>query len=137
MSEIAYCLFTKNIQGWSVRIDRPHSGPHAQKHVHVFHRNLKGEYSWNIDGTRHDKHKFPASEQQIGRAKELGSQALNVPVSTLQFLTAVRGGHRITISTNHKGDSQRPRMSTYVRKNEHLVLLESQTGFLVVVIAAE
>lgn len=52
-------------------------------------------------------------------------------------MTAVEGGHSIAISTNHKGDGQRRRMSTYVRKNEHLVLLESQTGLLVVVIAAE
>ena len=74
--------------GWVYRIDkRTH---HTLKHIHIKRKkDLKGEYSWNIDGSRHDKHKFPANEKMIKRAKEIAAEKLRVPIHTLRFITTL------------------------------------------------
>lgn len=61
---------------WEVRIDGPHLNPPlGQRHVHIRKRKgRKGEYSWNLDGTRHDKGKFPRNEQGIEAARANASK---------------------------------------------------------------
>lgn len=119
---------------WRIRIDKRH-GPeaHHQEHVHISRNGLKGEYSWNKDGTRHDKHRFPASEQQINRAKELAASTLNIPQSTLQFVTAIDGGTRVSVSAVPGSARARSVLSVYVRLNQRLVFLGSPEGLAIVV----
>jgi hypothetical protein len=79
---------------WEIHIHGPH-GSAGCKHIHITRNGLKGEYSWSVNGTQHDKHKFPSNEKWIKRAKTIAAEHLNVPASTLQFLTSA------TISTQH------------------------------------
>jgi len=72
---------------WEIRIDSPHVAS-GSKHIHISCIKLDGEYSWNIDGTRHDRHKFPGDEKWIKKAKYLASVHLGVPESTLQLIVA-------------------------------------------------
>lgn len=119
---------------WRIRIDKRHgSEAHHQEHVHISRNGLKGEYSWNKDGTRHDKHRFPASEQQINRAKELAAGTLNIPQSTLQFITAIDGGTRVSVSAVTGSARARSVLSVYVRLNQRLVFLGSPEGLAIVV----
>jgi len=85
--------------GWTVRLDAPHgNAPNAQRHVHITRRKLGGEYSWNIDGSRHDRHRFPLNEKCIKRAKEIAASRLRIPITALQLATAFEGGARITVA---------------------------------------
>jgi hypothetical protein len=134
VTDVAICLLTTKVGPWRVRIDKRHGQEaHHQEHVHISRTGLKGEYSWNKDGTRHDKHRFPASEQQIGRAKELAAAALKIPSSTLQFITAIDGGTRVSVSSVPVGARARSLLSIYVRLGQHLVLLGSPDGLVVFV----
>jgi hypothetical protein len=84
--------------GWVVRRDAAHGNvPNAQRHVHITRRGLGGEYSWNVNGTRHDEHKFPSSEKCIKRAKEIAAKHLGVPEHTLQLILALEGGARVVV----------------------------------------
>lgn len=134
MTDVAIFFLAMKVGPWRIRIDRRH-GPeaHHQEHVHISRNGLKGEYSWNRDGTRHDKHRFPASEQQIGRAKELAASALNIPKSTLQFITAIDGGTRVSVSALPSSARARSALSVYVRLEQHLVFLGSPKGLVIVV----
>lgn len=90
---------------WEVRVDSPHQAT-GHKHIHIRRkRNGKGEYSWNLDGTRHDKHRFPVSEGMIGKAKQIAADELKIPISSLEFLTSVPKAERISIlQQNDFGD---------------------------------
>jgi hypothetical protein len=73
---------------WEFVIHGRHSDK-GQRHVHVRRiRKRKGEYSWNIDGSRHDVHKFPENDKGIVRAKEIAAQRLKVDPSVLTFVTS-------------------------------------------------
>ena len=88
-TQLFLALWIQAKGGWEYRIDNPkhHSG---QKHIHIRRkRGLKGEYSWNIDGSRHDEHKYPSNEKMIKRAKEIASEKLNIPVDVLQLITSL------------------------------------------------
>jgi hypothetical protein len=51
-------------------VDPPRGNvPKAQRHVHISRRKLGGEYSRNVDGTRHDKRRFPPSDKYMNRAQ--------------------------------------------------------------------
>lgn len=78
---------------WEVRLDGPHQ-PNGKRHVHVRRkRGRKGEYSWNEDGSRHDKYKFPVNEGMIGKAKDIAASKLGIPIGSLELLTGLpRGG---------------------------------------------
>lgn len=83
---------------WEVRIDGPHI-PEGQRHIHIRRKSgRKGEFAWNKDGSRHDKGKFPKSEEMIGRAKEIAARKLGVPIDSLQFLSCLpKGGHIVIL----------------------------------------
>ncbi len=85
---------------WKVRVDRAQP-PWGKLHVHIRRgRGAKGEYSWNEDGSRHDKHKFPVSEDMIGKAKEIAAERLKVPKECLKFLIGVPRGTHFRISSD-------------------------------------
>lgn len=113
---------------WEIRLDHPHQ-PDGKRHVHVRRkRGRKGEYSWNEDGSRHDKHKFPVSEGMIGKAKEITANKLRVPVGTLEFLTGIPRGGRIVVL--HEGP---PWFSeTYIFAEFELVVLVSEDWLILV-----
>ncbi len=113
---------------WEVRLDGPHqlNGKH---HVHVRRkRGRKGEYSWNEDGSRHDKHKFPVNEGMIGQAKQIAASKLGISVASLQFLTGLPRGGRIVIL--HDG---LPWVSeTYIFGESELIVLVSEDWLILV-----
>ncbi|EGU4189944.1 hypothetical protein HWU03_004149 [Vibrio parahaemolyticus] len=118
-----------NHKGWSVRVDSRHGDKdYHRKHVHISKKGIKGEYSWNDDGTRHDKHNFPNNEKSIGKAKKLAADALSVPVSSLEFITAISGGIWYKFHSDHD------RFSTYVHKHRIIVVLQSESNILTVII---
>lgn len=121
---------------WSIRVDKQFGdGRHHQRHVHVTRKGLKGEYSWNIDGTRHDKSRFPASEEQIDKAKELASNALNIPKNMLQFITIEDGGNFISLLS--QGDSknrERRLFSMYIRVKEQIIIFGTDEGSIIILV---
>lgn len=119
----------KNNKGWLVRVDSKHGDKnYHRKHVHISKKGIRGEYSWNVDGTRHDKHNFPKNEKSIEKAKELAANALSVPVSSLAFITAISGGIWYNFNTSND------RFSTYVNKNRIIVILQAESNILTVII---
>jgi len=83
--------------GWEFRIDAGHTVSGC-RHIHVRRKaKRKGEYSWNINGSRHDKQRFPVNEADMNRAKEIAAQRLKIDTSTLQFITDLRHADRIII----------------------------------------
>lgn len=113
---------------WEVHLDTAHT-PIGQSHVHVRRkRGRKGEYSWNEDGSRHDKHKFPASEGMIKKAKEIAANRLGIPVGSLQFLAGLPRGGRIVIL--HDG---LPWVSeTYIFGESELIVLVTEDWLILV-----
>jgi hypothetical protein len=93
---------------WTIHIHRAHP-PEIKPHVHVSARRRGGKYSWNINGSRHDEHKFPTSEEANKAAKRIAAKYLGVPEMRLSFLTRLAGVHQITVSiegdaSNHSAD---------------------------------
>lgn len=113
---------------WEVRLDGPHQ-PNGKRHVHVRRkRGRKGEYSWNEDGARHDKHRFPVNEGMIGKAKNIAASKLGVPIDSLAFLTGLPRGGRIVI--HHDG---LPWFSeTYIFGESELIVLVSEDWLILV-----
>ena len=117
---------------WNIRVDQQlGDGRHHQRHVHVTRKGLKGEYSWNVDGTRHDKSHFPASEEQIGKARELASKALNVPMAKLQFITMENGGNFVSIESVGR---ERRVFSMYIRVKEQIIIFGTSEGGIVILV---
>jgi hypothetical protein len=78
---------------WTIQIHTAHTTK-GQQHIHLSRKKLRGEYAWNIDGTRHDKHKFPNLEQAINAAKKIGAKRLGIDLSILRFVVAEPIVHR-------------------------------------------
>lgn len=131
MNDMETLCLTTRIGPWRVRVDKPRG--QGQEHVHVSRNGLNGEYSWNKDGTRHDKGRFPASEKMIGRAKEIAASTLNVPEGSLQLITAIPGTARIHLSSFAGLARARSLLTCYVRAGQSLVLLGSPKGLVAVV----
>lgn len=127
------CMVTKDVGDWKIAIHSRH-GPKEfdRKHVHISKRGLKGQYSWNVDGTRHDAHRFPESENCIKRAKDLAASALNIPVGSLELVTAIPGGVTVTIGEAISGGNIVYQM--YLRLTRQMTLFGSADGRLVAVV---
>lgn len=130
---LLYCL-VKQVGDWTIRIDSPHGNPpHNRKHVHISKRGLSGEYSWNVDGSRHDEHRFPTTEKCIGAAKNHAATALGIPASSLSFIVGIPGGARISIRSNAVENYKNlPLFNGYVSKRLSLVLFGSPVGLVLV-----
>lgn len=136
MNAVVVYHFTKKEGQWIVRIDKAHgSKEYHQRHVHIYRKGLKGEYSWNVDGTRHDQRRFPVNEKQINRARELAATALGVRKESLQFLTSISGGWRVTISFTGADEQTRTIASFYVRVREDLFLFGANSGLTAWILA--
>lgn len=72
---------------WIIHIHGPHTAK-GHRHIHMKRRKLDGEYSWNIDGTRHDEHRFPKTENSIKAAKKMAAKHLGIDPSILHFIVA-------------------------------------------------
>lgn len=72
---------------WTIHIHGPHTAE-GQRHIRLSRKKLRGEYSWNIDGTRHDSHRFPETEKSITAAKKIAAKCLGVDPGILRFLVA-------------------------------------------------
>jgi len=71
---------------WIIQIHGPHVAQ-GKRHVHITTKKLRGKYSWNVDGSRHDKHRFPDSENAIKAAKRLAAKHLGIPEQQLSMLS--------------------------------------------------
>lgn len=138
MSDVVLLHFAYKVGGWSVRLDSRHgAAEHHKKHVHLTCKNLGGEYSWNIDGTRHDKRRFPLAGQKLKRAKQIAAEALGVSESLLQFVTSAPGGARIHLSSIDSSGKRKTTFSWYVRVKDELVILTAPHGLLFVMLGKE
>lgn len=117
---------------WTVRIDSPHGAKkYHKRHVHVRKRGLAGEYAWNEDGTRHDRHRFPASEKCIRAAKNKAAVALRVPVELLQLVISQGGPLSVNARTGRHGAIRTvPSLSLRVRSSQALVVLGAPGGLI-------
>lgn len=98
MTQVVLCFLTFREGPWIIRVDSKHGNePHHQRHIHITRKRLGGEYSWNEDGTRHDKHKFPTSENSIQAAKEIAAKRLGINPAMLQFMTPISGASEISV----------------------------------------
>lgn len=133
-AQVLLCCLISKIGDWTIRIDSPHgNASHHRKHIHIQKRGLQGEYSWNIDGTRHDEHRFPVSGQCIRAAKKHAATGLNVPASSLSLIVGIPGGARITVRASSSGSSKYfPIFNSYVRKSYSFVVFESEIGLVLV-----
>ena len=136
MEENFLCYMIIHDGRWSIRVDKQlGDGRHHQRHVHVTRKGLKGEYSWNIDGTRHDKSRFPASEEQIDKAKELASNALNIPKNILQLITMEDGGKFVSVlSQDDSANRERRLFSMYIRVKEQIIIFGTTEGRIVILV---
>jgi hypothetical protein len=118
MYEILILRLERQEGDWTVTTHGPHGNvPHAQKHVHIKKRGLKGAYSWNQDGSRHDDHRFPSNEQMIKRAKGLAADALGVPEATLQLVGNAADRHDISVGVDYVNG---------LRSHHHIRVLDGQ-----------
>lgn len=118
-------LITKIAGPWRITIHPQHgNATHAQRHVHIVRQDIKGEYSWNVDGTPHDRHKFPQDLAQVQAAKEHAATALKIDIGDLTYLFRIEPQNRISIRTvcDHSGPVG-PLLSFYVRRNEVLHII--------------
>jgi uncharacterized protein DUF6367 len=70
------------INGWSLRLDPQRPEMKQQRHVHVakskYINSKTNQFSWNQDGTRHDRKTFCKSKNGIETAKRIAGDALGV-----------------------------------------------------------
>jgi hypothetical protein len=134
MYPIPLCMLIAHVGDWTIRTDSPHGNvPNAQKHVHVKKRGVSGEYSWNIDGSRHDASRFPYSEQCIKAAKQHAASALGVSVASLNLVVAVPGGRRISLRSGQPWEADGMVIfNSYVRKHVLLAVFEHERGSVIV-----
>lgn len=111
---------------WEIRVDTRHQD-NGHAHIHIRRRrNAKGEFSWNADGSRHDKGKFPVNEAMIGKAKEIAANELKIPISSLDFLTGVPNGGHLRVYQDHGLDA-----ITRVYAVGESVILVSENWFII------
>ena len=81
---------------WIIQIHGPHVAQ-GKRHVHITTKKLGGKYSWNVDGGRHDEHRFPSSENAIKAAKRLAAKHLGIAEQQLSFLSMLHSAQVIEI----------------------------------------
>ena len=120
---------------WTIRVDRPHGDqPYHRRHVHISRKGLKGAYSWNEDGSRHDKHRFPPTAQSIVAAKRYAAEALGIDSGSLSFITSISGGVRISIlASDPYSKRSRSMLNSYLRVKEILVVFGTERGLVVTI----
>lgn len=135
MSLIIVFNLTSNVGDWTINTHSRHgSQAHSKNHVHISKRGLKGQYSWNIDGTRHDQHRFSQNEDCIKRAKELAASTLGVPIGILQLIIQLKGAVQLSIQDNLAYQQENKKiLNTYVHKVKVITLFGSDKGLVVVI----
>ena len=138
MANLILCYCANKNGAWTVRVDKPHGNqPYHKRHVHITKKGLKGEYSWNEDGSQHDKHRFPRSEQCIVSAKEHAANALGINAGNLSFITSIAGGVHVSIlATAELNDRPRSIFSSYLRVAEVLVIFGTDMGLAIAITKA-
>ena len=68
---------------YMLRVDPQNPSIPAQRHVHIAHKKHVSapnkQASWNVDGTRHDKHNFNAAMGSNAKVQQIARQALALP----------------------------------------------------------
>jgi hypothetical protein len=136
-SQVLLCCLINKVGDWTIRIDPPHgNSSHSRKHVHVSKRGLKGEYSWNLDGSRHDEHRFPTSDQCIRAAKEHAASALGIPPNSLSLIVGIPGSARISVRALRVAEvTYYPVFNSYIRRDQSVVFFGSPLGLVTVLYA--
>lgn len=136
MNIAIFCCLTTTEGDWTISVHSPHgSKPYNRKHVRITKKHgLKGEYLWNVDGTRHDAHKFPKNEKYIKRAKDLAASALNIPVGSLQLLTKFEGGIKMLIHNNEEITyNRKPIFNAYIHTGRIVTILGYERGMVMII----
>jgi hypothetical protein len=134
LSLVILHILTSRIGDWTVSVHPRHgSKDHDRKHVHIKKRGLGGEYSWNVDGTRHDKHRFPTEEQCIKKAKDLAANALNINANTLQLVTGFEGGVFLRVQDNMDLTPSGKLFNSYVHKGKVVFVFGTDNGLAITV----
>lgn len=125
------CLWVSHAL-WEIRVDKPQGDGRVHKrHVHVRHKKIQGQWSWNQDGSRHDAGKFPKSSTHFNKAKEIAAKHLNVEPSTLQFILQTDGPARFSVYTDRIIRSKPEKVHEgYVKAAQLLVMFEDNSGQL-------
>jgi hypothetical protein len=98
VSHVVLCFSRYREGPWIIRIDSKHGDqPHHKRHIHIKRKGLGGEYSWNEDGTRHDKYRFPVSEDSIQAAKRIAAERLGINQAMLQFMAFIPEVQEISV----------------------------------------
>ena len=118
-------IVTRIAGPWRITIHPQHgNAAHARRHVHIARKGIKGEYSWNIDGTPHDRHGFPDDLAQVEAAKEHAATALKIDKGDLTYLFRVEPKNRVSIRTAcEEVGPTGPLFSIYVRRTGVLHIL--------------
>lgn len=118
---------------WTISTHTRH-GPkeYDRPHVHIKKKGLKGEYSWNKDGTRHDAGKFPASEKFIKRAKDHAATALGLPASVFELITVLPGKVHLHVR-DHMPSYANANFTMYVHKGNLITILGCEKGLVIVI----
>lgn len=81
------------VNGWSYRVDGEQPQMKQQRHVHVAKSkdiNAKtNQFSWNKDGSRHDKLTFSKSEKGIETAKQIAGATLGIQSTVFESIDLV------------------------------------------------
>lgn len=120
---------------YRIRIDPAGRGwGGARRHAHVTKRGEKWECTWNEDGSRHDKRRFPTSEGAIQGAKAVAADVLGIDINVMQLVTGIEGGQRIAIG---RDDSvlgwKLPLFNAYVSSRLVVLILGTPDGLAVVI----
>lgn len=120
---------------WEIRVDSRHQD-RGHTHIHIRRRrNAKGEFSWNADGTRHDKHRFPVSEAMIGKAKEIAANELKIPITSLEFLTGLPKETHSRIAHDYSltdSDAVHLDSRVYIESTVESVVLVSENWLIII-----
>ncbi|MDQ1339983.1 MAG: hypothetical protein QG567_1139 [Campylobacterota bacterium] len=117
---------TERYKGWEITIHSQH-GPNESHKKHIHLKNGKIEYSWNIDGTRHDNHRFSKNEKSIETAKDIASKKLGIDRNILQFIVFVDAKERFTL----KEDNNTIIYRYYVKKDFIVCVLSTDRGVII------
>lgn len=129
MSQVLLHAITTQKGDWTIRLDPRHGSKHFhRRHVHLSKKGLKGDYSWNDDGSRHDEHRFPKNDQCIKKAKQLASDALSIPISSITFVTAFHGGGA------YKFHSGNEKFWSYIRTDQIVCIFEYRYFVVTVIV---
>jgi hypothetical protein len=136
LCRVLACLVVQHGR-WTIRIDPPRCTG-GQKHGHAREKGLKGEWSWNLDGSRHDASKFPADGSPgSSKAREFVAKHLGVDKRRLRlvFQSSVKAGSAVCCRDGH--NPTRASASFYCPRDSTVLTVIGPARRLLVLVVVE